>query len=282
MRHFAFALALSLCALTGAPAAGQELKQPEAVFIPNFWDPQSRLERPELSSLRIVRFVTDDQYPPFGFLGRDGALTGFNVDLARAICEELRIVCTIQARRFDTITGAIENGEADAAIASLAITPGARARVDFTRPYYRTPARFIARKEAADLDLAPERLSGEVAVVADSAHAAFLARHFPKAALRPYPSTSALLTALRSGEAQLAFIDGVTGALWLNGADSRNCCAFRDGFFLDPAYFGEGVGIAVRKQNLLLRRAIDFAMLRLSQQGTYSELYLKYFPIGFF
>ena len=293
MRHFGFALAL-ICALT-APALAQDGKPgvnnavriqasdaSASVFIPNFWDPQSRLERPDVSSLRVVRFVADDIYPPFGFLDQGGALTGFNVDLARAICEELRIACTIQARRFDTIVGALERGEADAAIASLAITPAARARVDFTRPYYRTPARFIARKDSGALDLAPESLSGEVAVVADSAHAAFLARHFPKAIVRAYPSTPALLTALRSGEASLAFADGVTGALWLNGADSRNCCAFADGFFLDPAYFGEGVGIAVRKQNALLRRAIDFALLRLSQQGIYTEIYLKYFPVGFF
>lgn len=293
MWHFAIALALT-CALT-APAGARDARQdvnnsvniqvPDgsaSVFIPNFWDPQSRLERPDVSSLRVVRFVADDSYPPFGFPAPDGALTGFNVDLARAICEELRIVCTIQARRFDTIVGALERGEADAAIASLAITPAARARVDFTRPYYRTPARFITRKDSGGLDLAPERLSSEVAVVADSAHAAFLARHFPKAVPRAYPSTTALLAALRSGETQLAFADGVTGALWLNGLDSRNCCAFLDGFFLDPAYFGEGVGIAVQKQNALLRRAIDFALLRLSQRGTYTEIYLKYFPVGFF
>lgn len=286
MRNFAIALALlgALFAPASAPPLGaQDVKlQADGVFIPNFWDPQSRIERPDVSSLKMVRFVVDDEYPPFGFLGRDGTLTGFNVDLARAVCEELRIVCTIQARRFDTIVAAIETGEADAAIASLAITPAARARVDFTRPYYRTPARFIAHKGDGALDLTPESLSSEIAVVADSAHAAFLARHFPKASPRAYPSTPALLAALRTGEARLAFADGVMGALWLNGADSRDCCAFADGFFLDPAYFGEGVGIAVRKQNVLLRRAIDFALLRLSQQGTYSEIYLKYFPVGFF
>ena len=281
-----FAIALAFFALVAAPAAargasGQESSQ--SAFIPNFRDPQSRVERPDVSGLRLVRFVFDDEYPPFGFVGPDGALMGFNVDLARAICEELRIACTIQARRFDTIVDALEKGEADAAIASLAITPAARARVDFTRPYYRTPARFIARKDVRDVDARPEGLIGAaIGIVADSAHAAYLAKHFPKSELRPYPSIAALLAALREGEAPLIFADGITGALWLNGAASRNCCAFRDGFFLDTAFFGEGVGIAVREQNATLRRAIDFALVRLSQQGTYTEIYLKYFPVGFF
>ncbi len=285
MKHFAIALAL-LGAFVAAPAGARNVGAPEpsqAPFIPNFWDPQSRLERPDVSGLRLVRFVFDDEHPPFGFVGLDGAAMGFNVDLARAICEELRVVCTIQARRFSTIVDTLEKGEADAAIASLAITPGARERVDFTRPYYRTPARFIARRDLKNVDARPEALAGvAIGVVGGSAHAAYLAQHFPKADLRNYPSTAALLAALREGEAPLVFADGITGALWLNGAGSRDCCAFRDGFFLDPAFFGDGVGIAVRKQNVLLRRAIDFALLRLSQQGTYTEIYLKYFPVGFF
>ncbi|MFO0000197.1 MAG: transporter substrate-binding domain-containing protein, partial [bacterium] len=86
--------------------------------------------------MRTIRFITDDEYPPFAFPGADGALMGFNVDLARAVCEELRLPCTIQTRRFDTILGAIEAGQADAAIASIAATPAARARVDFTAAYY--------------------------------------------------------------------------------------------------------------------------------------------------
>lgn len=55
------------------------------VFVPNFWDPQRRLERPDLAGVRAIRFITDDEYPPFAFQGADGALAGFNVDLVTPI-----------------------------------------------------------------------------------------------------------------------------------------------------------------------------------------------------
>ncbi len=265
-----------------APASSQQAA-PGAVFVPHFWDPQRRLERPDTTALRAIRFVTDDEYPPFAFPGPDGALAGFNVDLARALCEELKLPCTIQARRFDTIISAVEQGQADAAIASLAASSSTRARVDFTAPYYKTPGRFIAPKELALDDVRPETLAGQrVGVVEGTAHAAFLEARFPQVERQQYANLPALLKALRSGDAPLAFADGVTLAIWLNSEEGAACCAFRGGPFLDPAFFGDGVGIAVRKDNTSLRRALDFAFSRIAEQGVYTELYLKYFPVSFF
>jgi len=265
-----------------APASSQQTSQ-GAVFVPHFWDPQRRLERPDLTALRTVRFVTDDEYPPFAFPGPDGALTGFNVDLARALCEELKIPCTIQARRFDTIIDAVEQGQADAAIASLAATSTTRARVDFTAPYYKTPGRFIAPKDMTLDDVRPETLVGQrVGVVEGTAHAAFLEARFPRVERQEFADLAALLKALRAGDTPLAFADGVTLAIWLNSEEGAACCAFRGGPFLDPLFFGDGVGVAVRKENTALRRALDFAFSRIAEQGVYTELYLKYFPVGFF
>lgn len=263
-------------------ASAQE-SRPGAVFIPHFWDPQRRLERPDLSAVRVIRFVTDDEYPPFAFPGPGGALMGFNVDLARAVCDELKVPCTIQARRFDTILEAIETGQADAAIASIAATPATRARVDFTAAYYKTPGRFAALQSFAHDDLRPETLGeSRVGVVEGTAHAAFLEARFPRVERQTYADLAALLKALRAGEIPLAFADGATLAIWLNNEEGAGCCAFRGGPFLDPAFFGDGVGAAVRKDDATLRRALDFAFSRIAEQGVYAELYLKYFPVGFF
>ena len=78
---------------------------------PSFWDPGLHLERPDLSALRAIRFLTDDDYPPLDFALADGSLSGFNVDIARAICEELHIGCTIQARRWDTLIELAGDGQ---------------------------------------------------------------------------------------------------------------------------------------------------------------------------
>ena len=67
-----------------------------------------------------------------------------------ALCEEIKVTCTIQMRRFETLLDAIASNRGDAIIASMAVTPQMRARVDFTDPYYRAPARFVARARRGD------------------------------------------------------------------------------------------------------------------------------------
>ena len=98
------------------------------------------------------------------------------------ICEELKIACTIQMRRFDTLMPALDDNRGDAVIASIAVTPETRQRVDFSDPYYRTPARFVARARLAIDDVRPEPLEGKkVAVVAGTAHEAYLKALFTEA-----------------------------------------------------------------------------------------------------
>ena len=71
------------------------------LVLPGFWDPRRRPERPDLTRIQTIRFLTDVDYPPFDYIGPDGNPAGFNVDLARLICDEIKISCTIQARSFD-------------------------------------------------------------------------------------------------------------------------------------------------------------------------------------
>ncbi len=126
------------------------------VAIPGFWDPRRRPERPDLSRVTLIRFVTEIDYPPFNYAGADGNPAGFNVDFARMICEELKIACTVQMRRFDTLLTSLDENRGDAVMASIAVTPDVRRRVDFSDPYYRTPARFVARREVSIDDVRPE------------------------------------------------------------------------------------------------------------------------------
>ncbi len=253
------------------------------VFVPSFWDPHHSVPKPDLSSLHSLRFLTEDDYPPFHFALPDGTLAGFDVDLARAICEELKIACTIQARRFDTLIDALNSKQGDALIAAIRISPETRAKLDFTGPYYSTPARFAGSKAKQYQPVTPESMREQtVGVEAKSAHEAYLEAFFPTAIRRPYASQTALREALLRGEIDTIFADGISLSLWLDGKDARNCCAFRGGPFLDAKYFGEGVGIAIEKDNTTLREALDYALAALAARGTYATLYLKYFPLSFY
>jgi polar amino acid transport system substrate-binding protein len=270
---------LSLSAAT--PAHAQKPGAANPVAMPGFWDPRRRPERPDLSRVTLIRFLTENDYPPFNYAGQDGNPAGFNVDLARMVCEELKIACTIQMRRFDTLIDSLSDNRGDAVIASIAITTQTRSRVDFSDPYYRTPARFVAKRALAMDDVRPEQLEGKkVAVVAGSAHEAYLKSLFTEAEPISFPTVDATRDALVRGEVDLLFGDGISLAFWLNGTESNNCCAFRGGPFIDSRYFGEGVGIAVRRGNAPLRLGFNWALFRLWERGRFSDLWLRYFPVS--
>ena len=155
----AVAAGLALAALAGiGPVSAQAQPNPASntqptvaagsVVIPGFWDPRRRPERPDLSRVTLIRFITEIDYPPFNYSGPDGNPAGLNVDLARMVCEELKIACTVQMRRFDTLLPSLGDNRGDAVMASIAVTPEARKLADFSDPYYRTPGRFVARRDA--------------------------------------------------------------------------------------------------------------------------------------
>jgi polar amino acid transport system substrate-binding protein len=278
----ALVCALVLLGASTPQATAQDgVSLPRGAAVPGLWDPRRRPERPDLSRIQSIRFLTELDYPPFDYAGMDGNPAGFNVDLARLLCDEIKTSCTIQARRFDTLLDALGDNRGDAVIASIAATSVTRRRADFTDPYYRTPARFVARIDSPIRDVEPELVEGKkIAVVGGTAHEAFLKEMFTEAEIRPYANAEAAREALRNKQVDLLFGDGIVLAFWLNGTDSAGCCAFRGGPYLESRYFGEGIGIAVKRGNDLLRQALNWALFRQWEKGSYTDLWLRYFPIS--
>src|SRR5271167_857572 len=289
-------LALSVACFGVGPALAQDSVTPKdglvpkervspaaaaSAAVPGFWDPRRRPERPDLSRIQSIRFLTEMDYPPFDYTGADGNPAGFNVDLAKLLCDEIKTTCTIQARRFDLLLDALNDKQGDAVIASIAANAETRRRADFTDPYYRTPARFVARVNSSIGDVRPELVEGKkIAVVAGTAHEAFLKQMFTEAEVKPYANAETAREALRNGEVDLLVGDGIALAFWLNGTDRAGCCAFRGGPYLESRFFGEGVGIAVKRGNDLLRQALNWALFRQWEKGSYTDLWLRYFPIS--
>ena len=282
------AAAALLIAATAAPVAppAKAEQQPAVqsavpVPVPGFWDPRRRPERPDISRITLVRFMTEVDYPPFNYAGPDGNPLGFNVDLARLICEEMKVACTVQMRRFDMLFSSLAENRGDAAIASIAVTDDARKRADFSDPYYRPVARFVGLRSAPLDAVTPERLEArKVAVVAGTAHEAYLRALFTEVDIRRYRNDEDAREALKRKDVDLLFGDGFALASWINGSDSGNCCVFQGGPFTESRYFGEGIGIAVKKNNDTLRLAFNWALFRLWEKGRFIDLWLRYFPIS--
>ena len=267
----------TLALLTLAP---QAVLAQSRVTVPNFWDPRIRLDRPEPGPPRVIRFLTDDEYPPLHFAGPDGGLTGFSVELARAACEKLGWTCTVQARRFDTLLDSLAEGRGDVLAAAVNLTPPIRARFAASHLYFRGSARFVTNRGNAQADVDTRALQGKrVAVVAGTAHQAYLERLLPFVQRREAPNLTAAVTALRSGDAEFVFADGVALSLLLAGSAGGEL-AFTGGPFLESRYFGEGVAFLVRKDEVPLKRSLDYALQSLWDDGTYARLYLRFFPVS--
>jgi len=287
---FRFAAAALAAALLWPPPAGAAAPNvPQAapaatpvVTVPDFWNPRSRGERIEAPQTgRAVRFLTDDEFPPLHFAGPDGNPTGFVVELARAVCEKLTITCTVQARRFDTLLDALDSRQGDVVAAAIPLTATLREKFLATRPYFRWPARFAARTDKGLPVPSAAALAGRsVGVIAGSAHAAYLKAFFPKAVPKDFTDLTAAEGALKRGEIDYLFADGLNLALYVGGQDAETCCALTGGDYLENRYFGEGIGLITRQEDAALSRALDDALQRVWDDGKYTELYLRFFPVS--
>jgi len=237
------------------------------------------VDRPSSSDLKIQFLATDD-FPPFSFRDADGRLTGFNIDLARAMCQELGTACSLRIKTFDALLPALEEEEGDAVIAGLSPNPELLNKVRFSDTYLRLPARFAVR-EQSDFDEA--RSAGKlISVAMGSKHETFVKRFFPTAIAVSLETAEIARKTLEDGEVDAHFGDGMSLSFWMNGNRSPGCCRFEGGPWLEPGYFDQGLSIAVRAGDTIRLDLINYALRRLHERGTFEELYLRYFPVSFY
>ncbi len=263
---------LAALALLVAPASAQ--------LLPYHSDPSAREILPDADAVAAIRFLTTDDFPPFNFRDAGGELIGFNVDLAKRICAEVDVACTIQAWPWDQVANALEDSQGDALIAGLAMTEENGARFDWSSIYLALPGRFVTR--AADIGVFdPSALAGKaVAVREGSTHDTFMTRYLPDAALSRFDSEIEALQAVADGKADAFFGDAMRASFWLN--ENLQCCGFAGDAYFRPNLFGEGLAVAVPAGQDAVRHAIDWALVRLKDNGVLDELYLRWFPVGFY
>jgi polar amino acid transport system substrate-binding protein len=270
--RFLAALLFIIAAFWGASAAGQAL--------PYFADPSARDSAPDLGPVASIRFLTTADFPPFNYKDKSGTLTGFNVDLAKAICSELKLGCTIQAWPWDQAGKALADNQGDALIAGLALTPQNGAEFDFSSIYLGLPGRFVTRIDSSQ-HFDPAKLAGKtIAVRKGTAHEAFVRRYLPKARLAEFDTEIDALAAVAGKQADAYFGDALRASFWLN--DNPGCCGFAGEPYFRPDLFGPGLAIAVPAGHDAVRDVINSALVRLKRDGTLDDLYLRWFPVGFY
>src|SRR5437868_13192592 len=139
---------------------------------------------------KTLRIGTEGAYPPFNNLTADGKLVGFDIDIAQALCDEMKVKCEFVTQDWDGIIPALQAGKFDAIVASMSITPERAQKVDFTHKYYNTPPAIAAPKDTDIKGVTKEDLAGKtIGVATSTTHFNYSTKTYTDSTIKGYPSS---------------------------------------------------------------------------------------------
>lgn len=230
-----------------------------------------------------LKIAVEGAYPPFNMQDSTGSLKGFDVDIANALCEQMKVKCEIVAQDWDGMIPGLLTKKYDAIVSSMSITEPRKKVIAFTKSYYRTNGVVLKRKDDKELtSYAPKSLEGQtIAAQVSSIYSALLESNYSDANIRLFPSLDDAFSDLSSGRVAAVFADKTAAVLWLEG-HANGCCEVVGPDITDLAVIGEGAGIGVRKSDNDLRQRLNDAISAIVKDGTYKKINDKYFPFDIY
>ena len=216
---------------------------------------------------------------PFAYKTADDKLVGFDVDIANALCNEIKMKCIFVEQEWKGIIPGLQTRKYDAIISSMSITDERKKAVDFTERYYHTPPRLIS-KLSNKLAGTPESLKGKkVGVLQGSTQEIYANEIFKKegAIIISYGSQNEVFLDLKAGRIDATLVDSVQGTDGFLINDIKKEFGFIGPVFNDPKIFGHGAGIALRKGEDQLRLKLNLAIKAIRANGVYKKIQDKYF-----
>lgn len=233
------------------------------------------LTEPSFAQAQKLRIGVEGNYPPFSMIAPDGKLGGFDIDIANAVCAQMKAECSFVQQEFDGMIPALNAKKFDLIVASMTITEARRKSVDFSDPYYDVPSRFVA-KAGAFPDHSPASLKGKtIVVLRNSPRAAYLAETYKESTVVFAGKETEVYMELAVGRADVGFGSSVvSGEAFLKKPEGKGYAQLGPSIRIGA---GSGVGIAVRKDDEALRTQINAALAALKANGGYKALADKYF-----
>ena len=222
-----------------------------------------------------IRIATEGAYPPFNMKDASGELIGFDVDIAKALCAEMKADCTIVAQDWDGIIPALLAKKYDAIVASMSITEERLQKVDFTGRYYSNYLRFGAKKgsgiNSVD-DMMGKAIGAQRATIAGQ----WLEDNLGgKVQVKLYDKQTAAYADMESGRLDAILSDAYPLYDWLKENQGYE-------YVGDKIDINDQIGIAVRKNEAELRDALSAAIKAIRENGVYAEINAKYFPFDIY
>jgi len=227
-----------------------------------------------------ITFGVDATYPPFESLSPSGAFQGFDIDLGKAICAELKVKCVFVSQSFDGIIPALQARKFDAILSSMTVTPERAKQINFSSEMYNEPTSLVEKK-GAGLEPTAASLKGKnVGVEAGTIQETYAKTYWQPQGVNviSYQGQDQVYADLLSGRLDASLQDSVEADYGFlktpKGADYQ----FGGNVTYDPKdVLGSYIAIGVRKDEPTLLKKIDWAIAELHKNGTYNKIEAKYF-----
>ena len=227
-----------------------------------------------MASADDLRIATEGAYPPFNEKTAAGELVGFDVDIAKALCAEMKRTCVIVAQDWDGIIPGLVNNKYDAIVASMSITDERKQSIDFTNPYYSNYIAIIAKDGSGFTqdDVSSKAIGAQRSTVASEwAEDAAGARGDVKL----YDTQTAAYSDLESGRIDALVSDLLPAVDWMKSNPGY-------GMVGNKIDINDKIGIGLRKGEDDLKAAFNAALVAIRENGTYEKISDKYFGVDIF
>ena len=229
-----------------------------------------------------LRVGVEGAYPPFSSVGPDGQIKGFDIDVAKALCEQIKAQCTLVQLDFDGMIPALQSKKIDMIVASMSITPERLKVVDFSDKYYTSPNRLIAKAGSAIDGSAAAFKGRKIGVQRATIHDRYATAKFTGASIVRYGKQDEIYLDLAAGRIDATLVDGVAGSEGFLKTPAGKGFAFVGPEYDDPQIFGKGAGIAVRKSDTELRDRLNAAIRAIRADGRYKAIAARYFDFDIY
>ena len=225
-----------------------------------------------LNDGKLVVGLSPD-YPPFENLEGD-EVVGFEVELGKAIAEELGLEYENKNLQFDAIIPAVvSGGQVDIGMSGFTVTPEREEQIDFTDAFYiDDQAVAVMKDEDITEENAAEALNQEgiiIAVQSGTTGETYAQENYPNATIQPYGNSTDCFAAMQSGQANAVCTNKAVVEKMIKDA-------YQDAEVVATSATGEEYAIVVSKDNPELTKALNEALKKLKENGTIDELTAKW------
>jgi len=268
-------LLLALAITSMLAACGKKEEPAPAAVAPPAAAPVAAAPAPEAAELKVA---IDPTYEPFTFKTADGKPTGFDVEIASALCEQVKRKCVFVEQVWDSMIPGLNAKKYDVIISSMSITDERMKEVDFTDKYYNTPSRIVLKKTVKFIDAASIK-GKKIGVLKGSTQEKYAMGDLKPAGVvvNSYEAQDQVYLDIKSGrlDGTVADFMEVTGG-FLSKPEGANYQLVGPDLKM-PQYFGYGAGIALRKGEDKLKADLNAGIKAIRANGSYKTIADKYF-----